>query len=133
MSAVNVLENEYASLWYHPEAKVVHHQFHKYIFGDAFRSVLTTGVEVMKKNGAHKWLSDDRNNSALSPEDTDWGLTVWTPQVMAAGWRYWAVVLPEKAVGQMNMKRFIEDYSTRGIKVQVFSDPDKALKWLESV
>ncbi len=133
MSAITVLENEYASLWYHPEAKVVHHQFHKYMFGDAFRSVLTTGVEVMKKNGAHKWLSDDRNNSALSPEDTDWGLTVWTPQVMAAGWRYWAVVLPEKAVGQMNMKRFIEDYSTRGIKVQVFSDPDKALKWLESV
>ncbi len=133
MSAVTVLENEYATLWYHPEAKVVHHQFHKYMFGEAFRSVLTTGVEVMKKNGAHKWLSDDRNNSALSPEDTDWGLTVWTPQVMAAGWKYWAVVLPEKAVGQMNMKRFIEDYSTRGVKVQVFSDPDKALKWLESV
>lgn len=133
MSTVTVLENEYASLWYHPEAKVVHHQFHKYIFGDAFRSVLSTGVEVMKKNGAHKWLSDDRNNSAVSKEDAEWGEAVWTPQVIGAGWKYWAVVLPEKVVGQMSLKRFMDDYSLRGVKVQVFSDPDKALKWLESV
>ncbi len=133
MSAISVLENEYASVWYHPEAGIVHHQFHKFIFGDAFRTVLSTGAEVMKKNGARKWLSDDRNNSALPQEDADWGQTTWTPQVLAAGWKYWAVVLPEKAVGQMNMKRFIDDYSGRGVKVQVFSDPDQALKWLESI
>ncbi len=133
MSAINVLDSEYASLWYHPEAGVVHHKFHKFIYGDAFRTVLSTGVEVMKKNGAHKWLSDDRNNSAVSKEDSEWGETIWTPQVLAAGWKYWAVVLPEKVVGQMSMKRFIDDYSSRGVKVQVFSDPDLALKWLESV
>jgi hypothetical protein len=133
MSATTILDNEYATLWFHPEKKIVHHQFHKFIFGEAFRNVLSTGVEVMKKNGAHKWLSDDRNNSAISQEDREWGDSVWTPQVVAAGWKYWAVVLPEKVVGQMSMKHLIEDYSNRGVKVQVFSDPAQALKWLEGV
>ena len=32
-------------------------------------------VEILKKHGCQKWLSDDRNNSALSPEDTEWSMT----------------------------------------------------------
>ncbi|NLD92270.1 MAG: hypothetical protein GX639_06325 [Fibrobacter sp.] len=47
--------------------------------------------------------------------------------------KYWAVVLPEKVVGQMNMKRFSDDYSKAGITAKLFSDPDEALKWVESV
>lgn len=47
--------------------------------------------------------------------------------------KYWAVVLPEKVVGQMNMKRVSDDYSKAGITAKRSSDPDEALKWVESV
>ena len=53
--------------------------------------------------------------------------------VFAAGWKYWAIVMPDKIVGKMNMKRFIEDYSEKGLTIDIFSDPDEALAWLESV
>lgn len=40
--------------------------------------------------------------------------------------------MPEAIIGQMNMKRFIKMYSDRGVTVRAFTDPDEALKWLES-
>lgn len=38
--------------------------------------------------------------------------------------------MPENAVGKMNMKRFRDEYSEIGMNVNVFSDPDEAMKWL---
>jgi hypothetical protein len=127
-----VLENQYATVWYHPDGKIVHHQFHKFIYGEAFRSVLNSGAEIFEKYGAQKWLSDDRNNSALPADDAKWATEVWNPRVRAAGWKYWAIVMPEKVVGQMNMQRFIQISLEMGVIVRVFSTPDEALAWLKN-
>ena len=132
MSKTILIDTDYVTLWYHPEKKIVHHQFHRYIYGQEFRNVLETGLKVFKEKGAHKWLSDDRNNSALPTEDTNWAQSNWAPRVIAAGWKYWAIVLPQKVIGQMNMQRFIEDNAGLGLTMQAFTDPDEALKWLES-
>jgi hypothetical protein len=127
-----IIDNEFATLWFHPETKIVHHQFHKPIGGQSFRDVLDKGLEAFQEANAQKWLSDDRGNSALSPEDSDWGINNWAPRVIAAGWKYWAIVMPEKVIGQMNMQRFMKIYSEQGVSVRVFSDPDEAMQWLES-
>ena len=133
MSAVTILDNEYATLWFHPEKKIIHHHFKKFIFGKELQNVLDEGYRQLKKNGAQKWLSDDRLNGALSSADETWAKTDWFPRVLQAGWKYWAIVMPEKVIGQLNMKRFMEDYAKLGITAKPFSDPDEALKWLESV
>ena len=132
MSKTILIDTDYVTLWYHPEKKIVHHQFHRYIYGQEFRNVLETGLKVFKEKGAQKWLSDDRNNSALPAEDGEWGQQDWTPRMLEAGWKYWAIVLPQKVIGQMNMQRFIEDNAGLGLTMQAFTDPDDALKWLES-
>jgi hypothetical protein len=51
---------------------------------------------------------------------------------LAAGWKYWAVVLPEKVLGQMNMRRWIEAHSQLGLTAESFSDPETARRWLEA-
>jgi hypothetical protein len=127
-----LIDTDYVTLWYDAEKKIVHHKFHKYIYGQEFRKVLEKGLEVFKEKGAHKWLSDDRNNSALPTEDTNWAQADWAPRVIAAGWKYWAIVLPQKVIGQINMQHFIDNYSEKGVTVQIFSDPNKARTWLES-
>jgi hypothetical protein len=132
VSAINVFDNDAATLWYHPEARVVHHQFKKPIFGEEFRTVLNTGLQIMEEYGAIKWLSDDRNNSAIPPEDADWAQNDWFPRVLEAGWQQWAIVLPENVIGQMDMQQFIENETAAGIEVQVFPDLDEALAWLEN-
>jgi hypothetical protein len=130
MTKNTIVDTEYATLWYYPENKIVHHKFHKYIYGEEFRQILEKGLEIFKQHHAQKWLSDDRNNSALTPEDSEWGINNWSPRVVGAGWKYWAIVMPDKVVGQMNMQRFIEIYAKQGVTVQIFDDPDEALTWL---
>ncbi|MCB8980726.1 MAG: hypothetical protein H6657_25225 [Ardenticatenaceae bacterium] len=61
----------------------------------------------------------------------EWAQTQWEPRILKAGWKYWALLLPEKVVGQMSMNRVIKRSSELGIKVQVFSDTTEALRWLE--
>jgi hypothetical protein len=131
-SPMTVLDNEFATVWYHPDEKIVHHKFHKFIYGQAFRDVLIRGADIFEQYGANKWLSDDRNNSALPAEDSDWAIQNWNPRVLKCGWTHWAVVMPQKVIGQMNMRRFVQMYSELGVTVKAFTDPDEALAWLKS-
>jgi hypothetical protein len=45
MSTMTVINNEYATLVYHPEQKIVHHTFHQPLTSARFREVLNTGAE----------------------------------------------------------------------------------------
>jgi hypothetical protein len=130
---MTIIDTDYATLWYYPESKIVHHVWHKFIYGEEFRQVLKKGMELFEQHGAQKWLSDDRNNSALPPEDFQWGVTEWSPRVFALGWKYWALIMPDKVAGQMNMNRAMKTYIDQGLTVRVFSETEEALKWLESV
>jgi len=131
MSKRLVLENEFVQLWYHPTDRIVHHQFRKFIWGEQFREVLNEGLRVFEREGATKWLSDDRENSALSKDDTEWSMNDWFPRVAKIGWKHWAIVLPQNVIGQMNMARIIATYSARGLTVRVFDEPGAALEWLQ--
>jgi len=131
MSTTTLYESSYVTVWYHPEKKIVHHKIHKYVFGEEFQKFLLIGTEAMKKNQAHKWLSDDRNNTVVRPEDMEWGMSNWFPQTIQAGWKYWAIVQPEKVIAQLNMKTLVEDYAKAGIVAKFFSNPEEAMTWLE--
>jgi hypothetical protein len=130
-NVVVLIDTPSAILRYHKRTRIVHHELRQFIYGDAFRAVLDKGLEAFQKYGAKKWLSDDRGNGPLKPADADWALNDWAPRVMAAGWKVWAVVMPEKVLGQMNMKRWIETYAAQGVKVEAFTDPAEAMTWLE--
>jgi hypothetical protein len=132
MSKITILDNECATLWFYPESKIVHHEIKKFIFGQQLRELFNQGYETLKKNNAQKWLSDDRNNGPLNDEDSAWCQNDWFPRVVAAGWKFWAIVMPKKVIGVMNMRKFTEDYAKAGVIVNVFSDPEEALKWLKS-
>lgn len=127
-----IIDNDRVTLWYHPETGVVHHQFKKPVRGRDFREVLNAGLEIMEEHGATRWLSDDRNNSALTPEDSTWAEDVWSEAAVKIGWRYWAIVLPEYVVGKMDMAQYIARGRGKGVNVRVFSDPAEALEWLSS-
>jgi hypothetical protein len=132
MERETIVDNEMATMWYYPDKKIVAHHIKKFIYGETFYKFLLTGTELLRKNKAHKWLSDDRNSPVLRKEDTDWGAVNWFPQTKAAGWKYWAIVKPLQTIGEMSMKRILEEYTKAGVTAQVFSDYDEALAWLES-
>jgi hypothetical protein len=128
-----IIENEFVTLWYHPDGKIVHHKIHKVgITSAAFREALTTGAEFFERNGACKWLSDNRFNGALHPDDSSWAVNEWSKRVIKAGWELWAIVMPEPVLGKLAMKRFINMYSDLGVVVETFPDPTPALAWLKN-
>ena len=127
-----VYKSDFATVWYDPDKKMIHHQVHKFVFGEEYKRFLLAGLEALKKYHLKKWLSDDRNNGVMSDEDMGWGMESWLPQTLQAGWKYWAVVQPEKAIAQMNMEALVETISKRGIVAKFFTDPDAATKWLDT-
>jgi hypothetical protein len=127
-----VVENKQITVWVYPDRGIVHHAMKGFCHGPEFREALSRGAEALATHRATKWLSDDRLNSALPRDDEEWAIANWFPQSRAAGWRHWAIVQPQKIVGQMNMERFRKMYADLGINAQMFSDPDEAFRWLDS-
>lgn len=128
---ITVLDNEFVTVWVYPERRMVHHQFHRFLYGQAFRDALNAGADALKQYGAIKWLSDDRQNSAMPTADMEWARTDWYPRVEAAGWKYWAVVQPLSVLGKMNMEREVEINAAKGVVTRMFSNPEEAMAWLE--
>jgi len=128
-----VFECEHITVWCYPEQRLVYHQMHKPCRGEPFRAALTAGTQALQRHTAVAWLSDDRLNGPLPEDDEQWGTTVWFQQTKAAGWQYWAMVLPERAVGKLNVKRLLELSRKRGIESQCFASPGLALDWLQGL
>ena len=131
MSMVVGLDNEFVTVHCDPETGIVHHVMHRFVVSAMFRQALETGLALMQAHGASKWLSDDRRNGAISSDDTQWAGEDWRPRAVAAGFRTWAVVLPEGVVGQMRIRRIVEDARASGLTVETFEDAAAALSWLE--
>jgi hypothetical protein len=133
MTDVTICNNDYATLIYHADEKIIHHTFHQPIGGEEFRKILNMGADALREHGASKWLSDDRNNSALSPEDTEWSINNWFPRAVQSGWKYWALVVPPDVLAQLNLKEFVDLYFEKGLRIMVFTVPEKAMEWLIAV
>jgi hypothetical protein len=132
MPAIRVRDDEYVTMVYYPETKILHHQIHKFFFGQTYRDIFNTGVQVFKKYGACKWLSDDKSVTSFTKEDVEWGYKEWFPRMIESGWKYWALILPEKVIGQVAVKRMAENYTSQGVQTRTFTSIDEAKKWLES-
>jgi hypothetical protein len=130
LSPTTIIDTKYASLYYYPDQKIVHHKFHHLLDSDHLREILNGGVDLLKKYQATKWLSDNREIDAHSPEDTDWINANWLPNAIAAGWKYWALVVPDSFIARLNMAEFVNSFYEQGVRIMVFVDLDEAMDWL---
>jgi hypothetical protein len=132
MPATTIRKDEFVTMFYYPESKILHHQMHKFFFGQTFRDIMNTATDVFQKYGVQKWLADDTAVTAWTKEDQEWGSSDWFPRALKSGWRYWAIIMPQNTLGQLAVKRVAEKYAAHGIQTRTFSSVDEAKKWLES-
>lgn len=133
MSPITIVDNEYITLQCFPERKLIYHVVHKPIPDAPLREALNAGTDALKKYGATKWLSDDRKNGPLAPETIEWGLKDWDPRTIAAGWKYWANVVPQEIQAAGALAPLIDILFDMGLKMLLFTDPQKAAEWLDSI
>jgi hypothetical protein len=124
------LDNEFITIWYHTDKGIVHHEWHKFLQGAKMREAFTIGTDLLAKHGGTKWLSDDRKYPVLTAEDSQWAESIWFPKTVKAGWKHWAIVMPQTPIGQININQFVKKYAAFGINAQMFTDLDEAMKWL---
>jgi hypothetical protein len=131
MATLTVYDSPSVTVWYHEDKKIVHHQVHRFVRGEEFQAFLLAGTEALEQHKAQKWLSDDRGSPVLAQDDLTWGHDVWFPRTAAAGWRYWAIVRPEKVLARVTMEHLVKEYGAAGVTAKFFENPDDAMKWLE--
>jgi hypothetical protein len=133
MSPIIIVDNEYITLRYLPDKRIIYHTIHKPIDGQPLKDALNAGTEALKQYGACKWLSDDRKNGPLSQEMLDWGLKDWDPRTIAAGWKYWANVVPQELSAAGTLMPLIQILYDMGLRMMVFTDLENAIQWLDSM
>jgi hypothetical protein len=126
-------DSRWITIWYHHDARIIHHQIHDFLRGAPLREAFSKGTSVMKQHGATKWLSDDRLLSVMPPEDQQWAEQEWFPRTRQAGWRYWAIIKPEKAVSDLSLRRHGANWSAAGVLTEMFATPAEAWSWLRGV
>jgi hypothetical protein len=131
MKKILVFDKPTTAVWVYPERKIVQHFMKTYCYGAEFREALTRGLEALELHKATKWLTDNRAGGSIPREDEAWARTVWMARALAAGWRHWSIVEPEKVIGQIGMKRVLKALQESGINARMFSDPDEAMRWLD--
>jgi hypothetical protein len=133
MAIISLIDNKYAKLVYDQDRKIVQHCFHAALDSENLRAVLNKGVDMLKTHRATKWLSDNREIGPHSPEDGAWVNNDWLPRAVAAGWKYWALVVPHDTMARMNMGEFVNSFYERGVRIMVFTDIAEAWDWLDNV
>ena len=125
-----VLKNEWGTVQYETTDHYIYHTIHKDLPPAELRTILDTGLDSLKANRAQKWLSDDRKYVTVTPEAIEFTLQSWGPRAAAAGWKYWAMVAPESAIGRAGMQEVVEIFYNLGVRMPIFSDLDEARAWL---
>jgi hypothetical protein len=133
MSAEIIYDSPYATLWYHPESKILHHKIHKSIYGQDYRDFFLLGTQTLKERGAQKWLSDDQGNSLAGKDELLWGKEVWFPKTIEAGWKFWAIVQHKNTLGQVVLEKLVKEFGSQGIEARYFTEIDEAFQWLENI
>lgn len=133
MSGIVIVSNDYITLEYRPDEQLIYHTIHQPIGPDQsqlFMDALDAGTEALQQYGVSKWLSDDRNNGPLVADVMDWSFQDWSPRTIAAGWKYWANVVPTELAAAGTLVPVIDHFHKFGLKMQVFSNVEAALQWL---
>lgn len=136
MANTELYKSDYIVVEYNPDHKMIHHTVLQPIGAaqtDIFKEALQSGTEGIKKYKVSKWLSDDRKNGPLVPEMIEWSENNWYRPTIAAGWQYWANVVPAEIEAAQTLSAVINYLHTLGLRMSVFTDTESAIKWLDTL
>ena len=111
MPPITAVDNEYITLQYLPDKKIIYHVIHKPIPHEPLVEALNAGTEALIKYKACKY---------------------WGPLTIKAGWKYWANVVPEALVAAGALAPVMAAYFEIGLRMQVFTSVESATQWLDS-
>lgn len=93
-----------------------------------FKSLLDAEVRALREHGATCLLADCRRQRVLNLTDQDRANREWLPEVLAAGLKRFAIVLPESETAAAHLRERLARVTD--IEVAYFATVEEARAWL---
>ena len=101
------------------------------IIGEAYRSLLTHVLDVVRKREIKLWLSDGRKTGPILYEDQVWSTQEFMPLVLAAGLVRIAIVNSQDGLNLLAVDRLVNATPTdASYNIAFFEDPAIGQLWL---
>ncbi len=132
---ITIFTSDSATVSWNEKAKAVHVEFNTYVHSDELREICDRAMDLQQEKGAQRMISDNRKLTVISQEDQEWISTVHNQRIQDSGIKFVAIVLPEKAIGKLSMKRVVassvafDDIQT---VFETFDSVEGAEEWLNS-
>lgn len=98
--------------------------------GEGFREIAVKVIEIIKRTGVKKILSDNTLWKVISPNDQGWAAMHWFPEAEKAGVTQLASVLSDN-IFHVASERSIQNMAeVKCMTVRNFRDKTEAFKWL---
>jgi hypothetical protein len=104
-----------------------------YAEGEELRAGYNAMLELCRQKRNSRYLADARNLAPVSQTDQRWLNEEWFPQIMAAGVRFMAIVMPKSAVARLSARQILSTIDTITIVTNHFDDIEAARAWLRTV
>ncbi|MGC3946471.1 MAG: hypothetical protein QM762_18435 [Chryseolinea sp.] len=95
------------------------------------QSIMESGqviLDQLKKKSVHKVLNDNTQVTGPWQEAAEWTATVWFPEMINAGLRYFAWIFSQNVFAELSAKKAMPANDI----VKSFKGIDEARKWLTS-
>jgi hypothetical protein len=113
--------------WDEPNACVIV-VWRGFFTSEKMRSGAEKALELVKAQGAKKYLTDTSESRVVSPDDQNWIATDWRPRAIEAGLTKMATVIPTDLIARMAMNRLKSIMN--GVETGYFGSMEEAKRWL---
>ena len=95
-----------------------------------FNALLDAEVKALEAHGGSRLLADCRRQRVLNPADQERADREWTPRVIQAGLKRFAVVLPVSDMAAGHLRERLGKVPNTAIEIAYFASVEEAREWL---
>ena len=108
-----VVELPHLRIFWDEELRAVHLVWLEPTGGAPLREGLNRGLEVLREQGAQRWLADLKWLGVMTKSDEVWVNEDWFSRAIESGMRWLAVVNPESSLSTVSVREIMESAKTK--------------------
>jgi hypothetical protein len=123
----SLYHTEHVEVRYDPEAKILHCRWRGKQTTEGIQKAAAIILKITRERKIEKVLNDNADVIGSWQDAAGWAATEWFPDMIAAGLRHFAWILPTNVFAELSVRRAIAGMD--GV-VMTFNDYEKAYEWL---
>ena len=128
-----VYEDRWLTLRWDESLQAVWAQGSAYAEGPELRAGYDAILALCRSKKNRRYIGDARNLAPISQSDQRWINEEFMPQLIAAGVRFMAVVIPKASVARLSVRQVLSKVHDVHLVTAYFDGMEAARDWLQTV